>query len=316
MKNWIFLPLVILAFGCTHKKVNLNGTEPIKINDFIAAFHLIETQFGAADSTIQQVSDTTLISLKVLTQFIPDSTLATMHYAEKSVNIHPVGRIEKQKEIYLLISFIKRNKKSLCAFVFDKNYNFLAGKELITSISNDDYNHSLSINKEPTFMISREKLNSDKQLLFSRIGWIYNAASKSFMVVLNDSNEDENKNNTVINPIDTLPEKNKLSGNYSENHKNFISLRDGKDLSQYYFFIHIEKNDGSCSGELKGILKLKSPETAVYAENGDPCIIDFTFDGPTIQVKEKGSCGNRRGMQCFFDDTFKKVKEKKTGRKK
>ena len=136
------------------------------------------------------------------------------------------------------------------------------------------------------------------------------------MVVINDSNEDEKKNSVIINPIDTLPHKNKLSGNYIRDKKNFISLRDRKDANSYMFFIHFEKEDGSCTGELKGVLKMKTPTTAVYAEGGDPCVIDFTFDGNDITIKEKGSCGNRRGMECFFDDTFTKRKETKTSRKK
>ena len=64
---------------------------------------------------------------------------------------------------------------------------------------------------------------------------------------------------------------------------------------------------------------MKSATTAVYAEGGDPCVIDFTFEGNDIVIKEKGSCGNRRGMECFFDDTFTRIKEikaAKTARKK
>ena len=128
------------------------------------------------------------------------------------------------------------------------------------------------------------------------------------MVVVNDSNEDPQKF-TVINPIDTLPKKNKFSGDYVQNKKNYISIRDSKKANAYQFFIHFEKNEGSCTGELKGEFKMKDANTAIFSENGDPCKIDFHFEGTEITLKEQGSCGNHRGIKCFFDDTFVKKKE-------
>ncbi len=315
MKNCFILLLVLFAFSCKQKKIDLSGNTPVKINDFIAAFQLIETQFTTADSTLTKYADSTIIGYKVFTQFIPDSALSKMIITNNHTIIQPVGRIEKQKEIYLLATFTLHKKTILATFVLDKKNKFLAAKELLSNNNDDDYSRYISINKEPTFLISREKLNADKQLQFTRVGWVYNSGG-NFMVVVNDSNEDENKNSVIINPIDTLSHKNKLSGNYIKDKKNFISLRDGKNANSYLFFIHFEKKEGSCSGELKGTMKMKTATTALYAEGGDPCVIDFTFDGNTITIKEKGSCGNRRGMNCFFDDTFIKKKDIKPSRKK
>jgi len=39
---------------------------------------------------------------------------------------------------------------------------------------------------------------------------------------------------------------------------------------------------------------------AYYQQSGDPCEIDFTFKTNAIIVKERGNCGNHRGIQCFF----------------
>lgn len=169
--------------------------------------------------------------------------------------------------------------------------------------------------KSLLFLMSKEKLGLDKQLQYTRTGWVY-SPDASFMVVIHDTNEDENKNNTIIDPIDTLPRKNKLSGNYIQDKKNFISLRDGKDINHYLFFIHFEKKEGNCTGELKGAFEMKTANTGIYTTNGDPCIIDFTFDGNTIDVKEKGSCGNHRGIECYFDDSYTKKKEPKLSKKK
>lgn len=314
MHRWIFVLLITTLFACKEKKANLSGDVPVKVKDFIAAFPILPLPFIVSDTNIYKIADTTHISLSVFTQFIPDSVLSDL-IDEKRITIKPVGRIEKQDEMYLLASFIHNKKFNLIAFVLDKESKFKAAKELLSNNSNDGYYHYVSINKEPTFLISKERLSTDKQLLFTRVGWVYNTGG-TFMVVLNDGNENSLKNNEIIDPIDTLQKKNKLSGNYLKSKKNFISLRDGRDANSYLFFIHFEKKEGSCVGELKGILKMKSDNTAVYAESGDPCVIDFTFERNNIIVKEKGSCGNRRGMKCYFDDTFTKKKEPRANKKK
>ncbi len=152
-------------------------------------------------------------------------------------------------------------------------------------------------------------MNTEKQQLqYTRTGWAYNG-SNGFMQVVNETNEDAKRNNTIINPIDTLPRKNKFSGNYVQDNKNFISIRDGKNANTYFFFIHFEKNNGTCIGELKGELQMKTANKAIYSDNGDPCVVDFTFNGNQVDVKEQGSCGNHRDIKCFFDDSFTRKKE-------
>lgn len=316
MKQWITLLLVITILGCKDEKVNLSGDAPVKPNEFVKAFPILSLPFTVADTNLTKVGDSTTISAAVLQQFVPDSTIKIFANAGKKYVVHPIGRIEKTTENYLLATITQNKKIQIVAFVFNKDNQFLAAKSVFENYSNDGYMHALSINREPTFLISKEKITSDtKQLLFSRVGWIY-STDDAFMVVINDTNEDTKKSNEVINPIDTLPKTNKLSGDYVQDKKNYISLRDGKYPNTYIFFIHFEKKEGTCVGELKGEFKMKDATTAAYNQGGDPCIIDFSFEGNNITLKEKGSCGNRRGMQCFFDDTFTKKKEPKAAKKR
>lgn len=316
MKQWIILLLVVLILGCKDKKVNLSGNAPVKPNEFIKAFPLVSLPFTVADTNLSKIGDTITIGHVVLSQFIPDSVIAILVNPNKNYVVHPIGRIEKTNENYLLALFIQNKKTIVTAFVFDKKNKYLAAKTVFENYPNDSYMHSLSINREPTFLISKEKITADtKQLLFSRVGWIY-SSDHLFMVVINDTNEDSKKTNEIINPIDTLPKKNKLSGDYVKDKKNYISLRDGKYPNTYIFFIHFEKKEGTCVGELKGEFKMKDATTAAYNQGGDPCVVDFIFEGNNISLKEKGSCGNRRGMQCFFNDTFTKKKDPKIPKKK
>jgi hypothetical protein len=301
--------------GCKEKKIDLSGETPVNPGDFMAVFPKINLPFTASDTNIVKLADTVTIGYKAFIQFFPDSSLTGIVGQSRKLTIHPVGKIEKEKENYLLLTFTAKQKAChLAVIVTDKKNKFLAIKELLNSAGMDDYAHTVLINREPTFIISREKMGKDNQLQFSRAGWVYTSAGY-FMVVVNDSNEDSRKDN-IINPLDSLSRKNKYSGDYAQDKKNFISLRDGKTTGSYLFFIHFEKNEGSCIGELKGEMKMKSANTAQFTLNGDPCVIDFSFEDREITLKEQGSCGNHRGIKCFFDDSFTKKKETKSTKKK
>jgi hypothetical protein len=120
----------------------------------------------------------------------------------------------------------------------------------------------------------------------------------------------ENKN--IINPIDTLPSNNEFSGNFENNAKNFITLRDNGAADKYQFFLHTEKSE-DCVGELKGILQFKK-NVATFSEKGDACHIQFIIQDNNISIKEDGNCGNHRGIKCSFDESFnrkKRIKKKK-----
>jgi len=309
MKKVLACILICSLFACKAKKVSLAGDEAVTAKDFVAAFSPMVLPATIADTNVAKMADdSTTIAMSIFTQFIPDSSVKKITGSEKNVIIHPVGKIEKQKELYLLCTFTKNRRTTLAVFVFDKKNVFLGAKQLLQNINNDEYAHFISVNREPTFLISREKSNAEHELQFTRSGWVYNNAA-GFMVVINDGNEDPKKT-ALINPLDTFPHKNKYSGNYVQDKKNYISLRDGKDASTYRFFIHFEKSDGNCTGELKGDLRMTAADKAVFTGSGDPCVIDFSFTGNEITVKEKGSCGNHRGLQCLFDDTYIRKKKK------
>lgn len=314
MKPCLYVFIFMLFIGCKDEKIDFSGDVPLKAEEFMTAFPKITGSYLIADSNIARKADTTRIGYKALSQFIPDSALTLYIGKDKKTVIKPVGIIEKEKENYLLINFTRQKKTTCVVFVTDKKLHYFASKELLTNQKTDGYYRFVSINKEPTFMINREKSSPENTLKFTRSGWVYNDAG-IFMLVVTDSNEDPEKT-AVINPIDTLPRLNKLSGEYVKNEKNYISIRDGKDASHYLFFIHFEKDRATCVGELKGEFKLKSAGNAQYLQNADPCIIDFKFEGNYVTVKEQGSCGNHRGIKCFFDDTYRKKREPKTKKKK
>ena len=305
---WLLCISFIALVSCKSKIAPLSGDGPVDVKEFINAFPVLNLTYTAADTTVQKIGDSTSISRAVFTQFIPDSSLQKfLNPDDSTLNINPVGRIEKDDEKYLLATITQSRKIILIAFVLDKKKKYLAALQLVANHNNDGYTHSVLINREPTFTISREK-NADKNLpiLYTRTGYAYNNGSATFIKVVDDSNEGKKKNDAIINPIDTLPRKNKYSGDYVEDKKNFISVRDGKNATTYDFFMHFEKDDGNCIGELKGKLTMRDDTKGYFQESGDPCVIDFTFDDNEITIKEQGNCGNHRGIKCYFDDTYHK----------
>ncbi len=314
MKKLLTICLLSLLCSCANKALDLSGESTIKPSDFVQVFKPIKGNYILSDTNFIKKADTLQIGIKALHQFLPDSTISQMVKNEKKETIYPVGMIEKESEKYFLLLVKSKKAAKLFVYVTDQKMNYLGFKELLNNEDNDAYARSVSINKEPTFVISKETYDNNKQLKFSRSGWIFNVGA-GFMIVVNDSNE-KAQNNVVINPLDTLPNTAKLSGDYSRNEKNYISIRDGKDAKTYLFFIHFEKNNADCIGELKGTFTLSSPVAGQFTQNGDPCIIDFSFSGNTVRVKEQGTCGNHRGIKCFFDDSFTRKKAPKSKKKR
>lgn len=304
----IILLSLFIGGGCKSDPIDLSGKTTVKEKDFLAAFKPMNLPISVADTNIDAKADTVVIGKEVFLQFYPDSAFSNIIGKTKIYTIHPIGLIDKEKEKYLLF-IIKENKKRkrLVVLVANEKNQFLASKELLNNFEGTEYHRSLSINKEPTFLISREKMGKANDILFTRAGWVYNDAG-FFMVVINDSNEDPAKT-AVINPLDTLPKLNKFSGDYIKDKNNYVSVRDGKDQNTYLFFILFEKSNGACKGELKGEFKLIKPAEGLYSKNGDPCLIDFTFNSNQLKIKEQGSCGNHRGIKCFFDDRYTKKRE-------
>ncbi|TKK69818.1 hypothetical protein FC093_06995 [Ilyomonas limi] len=307
MPRYLFLLLMLFALSCKNKTTSLTANQPVKTSDFFDAFKKLRLPNIIADTNLVKSADTTLISYNVFKQFIPDSALQSLAAKKpEGLKIHPVGKIENENEIYLLTTITDGKKTLLIAYLFDKNKHYLNHLLLVSNQSRDGYVHSVSINTEPTFLIIREKTENN-QYSYTKHGYAYSIENKGFVEVINDSNEDE-KSNVIINPIDTFSNKNKYSGDYVQDKKNFISVRDGSSANSYIFFLHVDKDDGECKGELKGKLTMVNETKAVFQQNGDPCVIDFTFKSNTVMVKERGSCGNYRGMTCMFDDNYKKKK--------
>ena len=306
--------LILLAFiGCAETKTDLSGNTPLKINDFNAAFKNIELPIRINDTNLVAFTDTIKIGRKALAQFLPDSVVdAIAPKFIKNSSIFTVGKIEKETEYYLLLNNKDTKKQTVSVIAFSKKNVFLGYQILtqfdLTQKGSQFYGKTLLINKEPTFLIEENKLDPEQGLTNEKKGWAY--TEQGFRLIYLDANiKPEQK--AILNPIDTLPTVNTYSGDYARDKKNFISLRDFGNANKYQFFLHFEKKDGTCVGELKGLLNFNKNQ-ATYSEKGDPCTIQFTITGNVIKIKEDGNCGNHRNMTCYFNDSYDKKRKAKS----
>ena len=211
-----------------------------------------------------------------------------------------------KKNTFYIVKAVTANKRTAWLISFS-NGNFEAVFPLLILDDDESTTQISSIEKSGGInkMVSQKKPGGNTAE--GRDVYQYIPESRRFALVLTNPLNSITK---VINPIDTLPHKNKLSGDYVKDKKNFISVRDGRSATQILVFIHIEHGD--CSGEIKGEMLMTSPTTAVYRQSGDLCAVTLHFSGSSVTVKEDRGCGSRRGLDCSFNNTFSRKKEAKT----
>jgi hypothetical protein len=314
-KSLIALLFIALVLSCKdNKKTAANNTGQTK--DIFDSYKELKLPFSVTDSSMEKVADTSTISFPFFTQFVPDTIFNNPFGKDRKLTVRPIGKIQvKNKETYLATLVSSKTNSAIYLSVFN-NKKFTVSMPLITG-KDDDAADAATIDKKLSIVINREWIEK-KQDLYSRTIYAYNNIGQ-FTIILTETNEERNNaEKLLVNPLDTFQKKNKYSGEYMNGKKKFLSIRDGKTPSEYLFFVHFENlsEDEPCGGELKGRFTMVSDNTGMYSEKGDPCSIDLSFKGNQVKVKENGSCGNHRGIKCFFNDTYTKKKEPKPTAKK
>ena len=314
MKKFLFfLPvLLLLAGACKDKKTSMKDGDKVTIEDFIEFFPETPLPFRMDDtSLVKKSSDSTLIGMTIFQQFIPDSILKKDFKGLTNLKLYPEGRVkEKGKETYLFVKAMMGSKRVCYLVCFSDDNKYLNAMPILR----DGFDNSTSaygmLDKKYQIHTYRERRQGGMITSFKRNVYFYNSAANEFTLLMTEPNEEIIEN--VINPIDTLSTKHKLTGDYVQNKKNFISFRDSKRANELSFFVHFEKDNGDCKGELKGVAKLVSNTLAVYQESGNPCELQFSFKGNTVTMKETGGCGSWRDIKCFFEGRYTRKKAPKS----
>ena len=318
VKQLLFIASFVLVFACKSKKVSLAGNEPVDVHEFIEYFQPIKLPVQFSDTVLtRKGSDSVEIGHAIFAQFVPDSILVRSFGKSIKPKLFPVGKAgTKSEETYIFVKAISPAKKILYVLCFDKSEKFVAAKVLIALDGESRMTWLATMDSKYTITILRQR-KTEGQVFYKKEAYVFNSAGV-FTLILTESNEPKSGSAQVYNPIDTLPRKHKFSGDYAQDKRNFVSVRDWKDGSKMQFFVHFEKDQGTCKGELKGEAKFVGTNIARYKTNGDGCVMEFAFSASEVRIKELEGCGNHRDIKCFFEGSFEKRKEVKTkpGRKK
>jgi hypothetical protein len=310
MKKILFyLSLIFLLFACKNKKTSLQDDSTVTVSDFIAFFPEVSLPFYVSDSVLlKKTSDSMIIGKKNFTKFIPDSIFRKDFGKGIAPKLYAIGRaVEKKKEKYLFVKAISGSKRVAYLVCFNKDDQFLRAMPLVkTGIERSTSAYGLLDSK---FQITtyRETRKSGDEIAYKKNVYFYDRNSDQFTLIMTEPNEDIIQD--IINPIDTLSAKNKYAGDYVLNKRNIISVRDGKNPSEIQFFVHFEKMNGECTGELKGSARFISKTVAQYAKGDNPCVLELSFTASRVTMKEKGGCGSYRDIKCFFEGSFYKKKK-------
>jgi hypothetical protein len=271
--------------------------------------------FVISDSIFNQKdNDSLLISYQVLTKLIPDTVLSKVFGKGVKPKLYAVGKIVvPKKENYLVVKAYTAAKKVVYVIVYNDANQFVTAMPALLKDQLASTHQEFSIDKNLAIIKTVTRKNKDGSVSEGKDVYALDEAEKKIKLVMTDPLDD--KITELINPIDTLPRKNKMSADYGSDKMNLVSIRDNKKKNRLTFFIHFEKNNGECTGELKGEAVLLKTDIAEYRENGDPCILQFIFSSNAVTLKEIDGCGSRRGLNCSFDGTFRKRKPVKSAKK-
>lgn len=324
-----YKPLLYLLLGCAlglfackeeKKKTDLSKEEAATIEDFLAAFPEVETPFRYADTVLTQKQyDSLRINNKIVGQFIPDSVLTATFGKGAKTKFYPYAKMYNGNKLsYLIANVTDAKKKASFLLVFDKKNQFLSGMPLLVldAMANTEQQVSFDRNARSIFKGVTRK-NPDESVSQGQTAYAFDEATASFALVMTQPLD--NKAPDLINPIDTLSRKQKFTADYGTGKNNLVSIRDGRRDNKITFFIHIDKDNGGCTGELKGEATLKSPTLAEYRVGGDPCVLQFKFNNSSVTLTEIEGCGARRDLRCSFNGVYPRKKmpaaKKDTGKK-
>jgi len=301
--------LCFLCYGCgSKKKPSLSGTDKVEASDFIESFELIKPPYEVIDTSLnRKQNDSLLISNTIFAQFVPDSVLTNLFGKNPKPKIYVGKRVKIETESYLFPKLITANKKAVIVICFDNKNQFKAWLPLLVQDNNPATTQVSGVDRRSSFYKNISLKRPEDVIAEGKEVYAYD--NGQFVLIMTDPLDDRVEE--LVNPIDTLQKKNKFSADYIKDKLNLVSIRDHKEQGKFHFFIHIDRNNGECDGELKGVARFTSANTALYQQQGDACSLQFNFSSSSVSIKETEPCGAHRGVKCSFDGSFPRKKEAK-----
>lgn len=302
----VLLILTIIS-SCRQRQANLATDESATPDVFITSFPALELPLSLSQSSIaKSPGDSFLINPKLLGNFVPDSVFRRDFRNNEKIRFHAIGRVSVKKgETYLFVRASSASRAQAYLLVYDKENMFRVSMPVIRG-NDKRRTDEFVMDKRYGLSVIHTRKGREGQQLFTKEVYVYNTAGV-FTLVMTESNEVV-ESDEVYDPIDTLKATHPLSGNYVISKTDFVTIRDGKSSNRLQFFIHMEKGGDECTGELRGELDIVKPGIAHYNKADDHCVLEFSFKGNTLAVRELEACGNHRSVRCVFSGSYRKKK--------
>jgi hypothetical protein len=220
----------------------------------------------------------------------------------------------KGPETYLFAKAVAGDKRVAFVLAFDKKDNYLDGLPALQVDQSPATQQIAGFDKGYSITRTTIRKNRDGSISEGKDVYGLSQGTGKFSLIMTDALED--KIAELINPIDTFSRKQKYTADYGYGKLNLVSIRDGRKKDRLIFFIHFDKSNGACTGELKGEAIMRSANVAEYRESGDPCVLRFTFSSSSVTLKEIEGCGAHRGLRCSFDGSFPRKRDPKPVKKR
>ncbi|HEV2478749.1 MAG TPA: hypothetical protein VGS79_03770 [Puia sp.] len=309
--------------SCKNKKISLAANDDkVNIADFLAFFPPLKLPYAVGDTILRRKEpEADVINYSLFTRLIPDSILLHLFGHTTHPHLYAMGKIRvPDAESYLFVKAVARDRRALYILCFDKKDRFGAARPVLYADESDvraGVTGRAEMDNKYVLTLLHQRRTAEGIIVYHKDAYVYNEDT-GLLLILTESNEAKNKIPPVYNPIDTLPRKHKYSGDYYQSSgnpavdkRNLVAIRDGRDGSRFLFFIHFEKEEGTCNGELKGEAKFVSAGVARYRSYSDPCALEFSFGSEGVSIKETGGCGVHRDIKCFFEGYYERRKTTK-----
>jgi hypothetical protein len=308
--------LLLFLLACKEKKIKLPTDENLSVAEFIELSPVLSFPVVINDSLLNaKQGDSSLLKLAVIQTFLPDTVFKRYYPQTKQLKLYLLGKTpDGEKGNYVFIKSVNGAKKAVHFFYFTKKNQFLGSMKLADNTPKPGIIKYCRIDSRFNISQVQERKTPTGEYWNSETIYYMDATGK---IITSVTNSNEDLSDVIMgNPIDTLPRKNKYSGDYRTDKKNLVSVRDGATPKTFEFFIHFSKQNGTCVGELKGTGEWAGNGKGIFSDNGSDCLINFSFTGSTVSIKEVNGCGSYRDITCFFEGSFTKVKEPAKPKKK
>lgn len=311
--GFVLLCGFLLACG-NNKEVETEDENGFSFSGFSKRFKAIAPPYQLTDTGFLKNKDTAALRSAVFAGYLPDSLKNILFGKSSKPKFIPLVQFSPSENTSLFfVKAMSGTKKAALVYAFDGE-KFTAVFPFLVPDNDPTTSQVSAIDKSFAFTktITQRRQNAVAE---GKEVYDYDASSGQFSLILTNP---LNRTSEVINPIDTFSRKHKFAGDYVRNKKTFVSIRDGRYPNQLSVYVHIDHNEGGCTGELKGELLLTSSNTGVYRQGGDPCVMTFRFTSNSVTVQEDQGCGAHRGLNCSYDGTYPKKKpaKAKSGQKK